>query len=294
MRLFDAHCHFYEETLLGHWGEVAAACREVGIAGAVVNVDSERDWGTVEKLARENAWLLPAYGVHPWAAGNRSADFLEKLRRLLVADARASVGEIGLDRWMLERAREDDARLEGFRRAGIEEQSEVFAAQWNIARELGRTVSIHCIRAFGDLERVLRGLENLERGFLMHGYLGPAEMVDFFAERGAYFSFNAGCLRDVGKEELRRLVADGDKLPRRLEVWRKVPLERLLVETDAPAMPPPEEWSRFELAGDWCGARMNHPANLAVGYEVLALLRGVSVGELASRVGENFGSIFGV
>jgi TatD DNase family protein len=291
--LFDAHCHLSEAHLQEDWGSVEAACRGEGILRAVSNSDGEHEWEAVGRLAEKARWVIPAFGVHPWVAGNRGADWLGGLRRRLVANPRAGIGEIGLDRWMLERAAPDDARLAGLRRAGMEEQAEVFSEQWKLAVELGRVATVHCIRAFGDLEKILRGLPAPGRGFLLHGYSGPAELTDFFAGRGAWFSFNAGCLREVGREALRRLVADGGELPRRLEVWRRVPLERLLVETDAPAMRPPEEWARFSMEGDWRGARLNHPADLGAGYEALALLRGMTAEALAARVAENFRALFG-
>jgi TatD DNase family protein len=98
-------------------------------------------------------------------------------------------------------------------------------------------------------------------------------MMREFAGLGGYFSFNAYFLHE--RKEKQR------------EVFREVPEERLLVETDAPAMCPPEERDRYRLGKD-----LNHPGNVAVAYEGLAEIRGVEVEELARRVEGNFGRLF--
>ena len=103
-------------------------------------------------------------------------------------------------------------------------------------------------------------------------------MIGHLAARGAYFSFNGSFL-----EEERAAKRDA---------FRSVPLERLLVESDAPAMPLPRELDRYPLPDTSEGERVNHPANLVVAYEALARLRGMDLGELAAVVERNFRRLF--
>jgi TatD DNase family protein len=117
-------------------------------------------------------------------------------------------------------------------------------------------------------------------GFLLHAYGGPLEMVRGFADRGAYFSFS-GSFLSAGRE-------------RKLEPFCVVPLDRLLVETDAPSMPLPPELDRHPLPRDAGGEPVNHPGNLVVAYEGLARLRGMPLAELADAVAENYARLFGV
>jgi TatD DNase family protein len=277
--LYDAHQHFHFEALTPHRAAIDADLRATSVRCAVVNGTSEEEWAVVAGLARDYGWVLPSYGVHPWDCGNRSPAWQAALRARLAADPRAGVGEIGLDRWIIDGVRPDDPRIAGLRVAPMDEQVEVFAAQLALATELDRAASIHCTQAFGILLEVLSGAPLPARGFLLHGYGGPVELVPVFADLGAYFSFNIEALQP-------RLAA-------RLENFKAAPADRLLVETDAPAKAPPPERNRFPLGAGPDGSAINHPANIAAAYEALAELRSIPLETLAAQVEQNFFRLFG-
>lgn len=246
----------------------------------VVNGTRPDDWERVAELAREHAFVRPAYGVHPWdAARARPDDWLARLEARLRDDPRASVGEIGLDRWILETARPDDPRLGGAPRPSMEEQREVFLGQLALAARHDRAATIHCLRAFDDLRPLLRSHPRPSRGFLLHAYGGPAEAVAEWVELGAYFSFNPAFL-DPRKTRLQ-------------EAFRRVPADRLLCETDAPAMLPPQPWRTHKLPPAPDGSLVNHPGNIDAAYAGLASLRREEPAELGSRIAENFTRLFG-
>jgi len=276
--LYDAHNHCHDDWLAPHLAQIDADLRAIGLRRAVVNGTCESDWDAVAALAARHDWVLPSYGLHPWDAGNRAEGWFDRLKERLAADPRAAVGEIGLDRWILDSAKPDDPRLAGLRRAPLDEQGEVFIKQLSLAAAENRPVTIHCLQAYGALEGVLRHVNTPERGFLLHAYGGPAEMVATFAERGAYFSFNGAFLdaRHAAKRE----------------AFRRVPADRLLVETDAPAMPLPATHAQFALPPAPDGSAVNHPANLAATYAALAELRSVPLDTLAAQVAENFHRFF--
>jgi TatD DNase family protein len=117
------------------------------------------------------------------------------------------------------------------------------------------------------------------RGFLLHAYGGPAAEVPAWAARGAYFSFNATYL-DPRKEAARA-------------AFLAVPLDRLLVETDAPAMPPPQAWRTHKLPPSADGSAINHPGNLESAYTGLAALRSLPLAELTAQIAQNFHRFFG-
>ncbi len=277
--LCDAHNHFHFAALSPHRDRIVADLRLIGLHRAVVNGTCEDEWPLVSALAREHDWIIPSYGLHPWDAGNRSPDWLAALRARLVAEPQSHVGEIGLDRWILDGLRPDDPRLAGLRLAPIEEQAEVFAAQLALATELGRAASIHCLRAIGPLHEILRAAKLPARGFLLHAYSGPLELVRPLAELGAYFSYNGYFLRARHEAKSR--------------VFATVPAERLLVETDAPAMELAAPHVRFPLPDAADGTRVNHPANLTATYSALAALRSVPLEELTAQVARNFARLFG-
>ena len=173
------------------------------------------------------------------------------------------VGEIGLDRWI---EGHDDAA-----------QARSSRAQLALAAELNRAVTIHCLRAWGALAETLRSHPLPARGFLIHAYGGPAEMTREFLERGGYFSFNAYFLHE--RKESQR------------DVFRRLPADRMLIETDAPDLVPPPEMNLRPLA-DAEGKAINDPANITLAYRALAELRGLEFEELAAQVRTNFARLF--
>jgi TatD DNase family protein len=104
-------------------------------------------------------------------------------------------------------------------------------------------------------------------------------MIEGFAGRGGYFSFNGSFL--------------AEQRHRKREAFREIPLDRLLVETDAPAMPVPAELDRYPLPEAPEGETVNHPGNIEVAYEGLARLRGMEIEELERVVEANFRRLFG-
>jgi TatD DNase family protein len=297
--LHDAHNHLQDEGLAVHLERIAASARELGIADMVVNGTCEADWPLVHALAQRYAFVRPSYGLHPWDAGNRSPTWLETLRTRLAAEPRAAIGEIGIDRWILDSARPDDARLAGLRRAPLAEQAEVFLVQLALATAENRPVSIHCLQAYGQLDELLHAHPVPARGFLLHAYAGPAALIPRFAALGAYFSFNGYFLKDALAPAHRNpnlkcnLIGDTLGSGSRLEAFKKVPIDRLLVETDAPAMPLPAAWRTHKLPPVADGAPLNHPGNLDAAYTALAALRGLPLAELTAHVSANFSRLFG-
>lgn len=278
--LYDAHLHFHFDSLVPFHAQVDADLRGINFQRGVVNGTNEDEWPVIARLARSHSWILPSYGVHPWDCGMRTPAWRRLLRAILEADPRAAVGEIGLDRWIVDGARPDDPRIAGLRVAPLAEQTEVFAEQLALAAEFDRPASIHATQAYGPALDVLRAVKKLpSRGFLMHGYGGSVEMVRSFADLGAYFSFNIEALEP-------RLAA-------RQESFKIIPADRLLVETDAPVKAPAAARNRFSLGDSADGTAINHPANIAVAYEALAELRGVPLETLATQVAENFTRLFG-
>jgi TatD DNase family protein len=264
--LYDAHNHLQDAGLRPHRATVFADLEKLDtLRGAVVNGTAESDWAEVAALARAHAWVYPAFGLHPWKIKDRTPEWQAHLLRALDAGgANVSLGEIGLDHWVPGHDRDD--------------QREVFVWQLRVAVERNLPVTVHCLQAWGALAEVLRTAAVPARGFLLHAYGGPAEMVGPLAKRGGYFSFNGAHL--TPRKAARRAV------------FSQIPLERLLVETDAPAMPSPPEHAPFTLPPAADDQPMNHPANLAATYHALAGIRGLPVEELAAQVEENFRRLF--
>ena len=263
MNLLDAHNHLHDARLAPHRAAILAELQRLQVSRAVVNGTREDDWDAVSALSREHDFVIPSFGLHPWYVAKRTSDWLPKLREKLAAHPNAGIGEIGLDRW-----------IEGH---DLDAQTEVFLPQLALAAELNRPATIHCLRAWGALHDLLHKHPLPQRGFLIHAYGGPAEMVEGFVVRGGYFSFNAYFL--------------AERKARQRDVFRHIPIERLLVETDAPDLRPPNEFNAYPIR-DERGELINHPGHIALAYETLAKLRGVSFEELVAQVSANFPRIF--
>jgi TatD DNase family protein len=256
--LYDAHNHLQDERLSPVLERICAELPGLGLQLCVVNGTSEKDWPHVEALSKRFAWITPAFGLHPWFAKERTATWFDTLRGFLDTNPRACIGEIGLDRWIQD--------------YDIADQEKVFTAQLRLAAERNVAASIHCLKAWGHLNDVLQTNPRPTRGFLLHSYGGSAEMIPTFVKLGAYFSISG-------------YFAHERKAAQR-EVFKKIPLDRLLVETDAPDMLPPPELIAIQ-SGD-----MNDPRNLPKIYEFAASLFNMPLEDFAARVATNFNSLF--
>jgi TatD DNase family protein len=253
--LFDAHNHLHDSRLDAIRERALSLLHSDGLRSAIVNGTGEDDWPQVAALAAREKCVIPSFGLHPWKVPHRSSVWKTTLLDFLGSHPAAGVGEIGLDRWIKDH--------------DLPEQLECFSFQLGIAARENRPASIHCIQAWGALLDSLKAASLPPRGFLIHAYGGPLEMVPAFVKLGAYFSFSPYFLHER-------------KLAQRT-AFSTMPVERLLVETDAPDLAPPDSLNSHPLPGG-----LNHPANLADTYRALAVLRGMSLPELTGQVAENF------
>lgn len=222
----DCHNHLISRPL-ARVAPVLAEMRAAGVVRAVVNSTCEAEWEPVAALAAE--WpetVVPAFGIHPWHAGGVGEGWVERLAARLAAQPTALLGECGLD---------------GSVAVAMAEQRAVFLAQLGLARRFGRAVSIHCVRGWVTLFESL-ATEPPPR-FLMHAFGGSVELARRLAGMGAWFSCN-GAMLDPRRRKT-------------VEVFRHLPADRILLESDAPHALPPADWVSHPLPD---GA--NHPANL--------------------------------
>jgi TatD DNase family protein len=261
IKYFDAHNHLQDSRLDPYRDSIISSLRMLNVMGTVVNGTTEADWSQVQDLAAGDPSIIPSFGIHPWFAATRTTGWARSLERI-VASTRSAIGETGLDRYI---ANYD-----------IEDQKIVFEHHLRLAVELNRPITIHCLYATDDLLEVFERVPVPACGFLIHAYSCGSKWIEHFTQLGAYFSFS-GYFLNQGKEE-------------RLEAFRTIPDERLLVETDAPSMLLPPEKERFSLGTK---ERLNHPGNLMVTYQALAALRGISEDELRQQVENNFLRLFG-
>lgn len=261
MRYFDAHCHLQDERIVGEIEEIVRHYDRLGVREVVVNGTSEADWSAVADLCERYRQLRPSFGLHPWRVNQAGAQWQETLAGFWDRYSGSGVGEIGLDRW-----------IEGH---DLSIQEPVFLWQLEQARIRDRPVSIHCLRAWGRLLELLSASRLPARGFLLHSYAGPKEMVRSFVDLGGYFSIS-GYFAHPRKTKQR-------------DAFTKVPLDRILVETDAPDMSGPASCSVYRFSND---DSLNHPANLVPVYAFAADLFGLEETAFREQVASNYRRFF--
>jgi TatD DNase family protein len=256
----DAHNHLHDPRL-GDPVPIITAMRTAGVERCIVNATRQDDWPALEALALAAPdFVFPAFGVHPWQAHTATPGWQERLARLLENHPHAAIGECGLDR----RVASPPMTI----------QRRVFREQLRLARDLRRPLSIHCLHAWGPL------LESLAEApppacFLMHAFGGSIETARRLIPLGACFSFSGHFL------DARQAAV--------LEMYRQLPRDRILLETDAPDMRPPAAHVSHDLPG-----KLNHPANLAAIGRALAEALLMSPGDLARLTRDNAARCFGL
>jgi len=257
--VIDTHCHLDSERFEADRDEVIARAFAAGVRGVVVPAVGPDRWESLLAWPSRQPQIQVGLGIHPQLLPDlpESEDerHLARLDELLARGGAAAVGECGLDAASVASG------------APMERQVRVLERHLALARRHGLPVLMHCLRAHKELIALLKRVPFPEAGLLMHSYSGGADQVRFYAKAGCHFSF-AG---PVTFEDARRP----------LDAARAVPLDRLLLETDAPDQAPhPHRGGRSE------------PSYLPLIRDALARARGEAVEALAEATTGNALALF--
>ncbi len=250
---FDSHAHLNDPQFADDLPEVLAAAKENGIAKiAVVGFDWESSKQAVA-LARQYREIYGIVGVHPHDADGFCDETEESLRTWAKEDKVVAIGEIGLDYY-----RDLSPRAI---------QQIVFRRQLAIARDLDLPFSIHSRDAMEDVLKILKEEKQGAYQGILHCYSGSYEQARILLDLGFHISF-AGPVT----------YPNSKKLP---EIAAKIPLERILIETDCPYLSPqPRRGKR------------NEPANVRFVAEKIAEIRGIPVEAVAEATYKNACRLF--
>jgi len=252
--LVDTHCHLDDPALRARLPQLLHDAAAAGIGASVVPGVHPAAWHGILSLSRENhpplPRIFPAFGLHPMHADLLDQPLLRELERL--APCATAIGEIGLDYALPAPERTVQRRA--------------FVAQLDVARRHDLPVLIHCRRAFGDLLEILRGEGGTVRG-VMHAFSGSVESAETCVRLGLAISV-------CGTITYANAVKP-------LAVAAAIPLEHLLLETDAPDMPPEPHRGAVNL-----------PEYLALTARKLAEVKGVTVDEVAAATTANATRLF--
>lgn len=212
--MIDSHCHLDLEPLVSHLPRTLQEAAAAGVTRFVVPGVHPDGWQRMSELAARYSAILPAYGIHPMNAAMADQQTLERLE--LLAPHGVAIGEIGLDPAYS---------------VSLEIQEIAFRAQAGIAVRLGLPLLVHCRRLFRRTLQLLHEENAGQVGGIMHAYSGSPEMAREFVRLGFAISISGTVTWTNAVKPLR--------------VARELPLENLVLETDAPDMTPQPYRGRF-------------------------------------------------
>jgi len=253
MRLIDAHAHLDDRTFDKDRAAMIADlfAADIGVITVGADLASSRE---AVRLAERHRGIWATIGVHPHDAKTVTPSVLRELEDLAKSPRVVAIGEIGLDYYR------DLSPRDVQRRA--------FAEQLELAKRLELPVVVHNRQSTDDLVAILRKAGRTHAG-VVHSFLGDLVLAETFLGLGLHLGVG-GPLTYPANAALRDAV-------------RRVPLERIVLETDCPYLTPvPHRGKR------------NEPAYIELVAAEIARLRGISIDDVASQTTVNALALFGL
>ncbi|MGQ4808025.1 D-aminoacyl-tRNA deacylase [Candidatus Entotheonellaceae bacterium PAL068K] len=246
--LFDAHAHMYAEVFASDLEDVLSRAKARGVQAVLTVSETQTEAQHILRLAQQYPIVKPGAGLYPTILDREAAAemlaFIRRHHEQLVA-----IGEVGLDYWKVQDA------------ADREVQREILAQHIELARDLDLPLNVHSRSAGRHAIAWLRdhGAERV----LMHAFDGKASAARAGIEAGYYFSIPPSIVRSPQKQKL----------------VRHLPIEHLLLESDAPVLGPDRD-------------QRNEPCNVWLSCEQIAALKGLPVEEVAHTTTANAQRLF--
>lgn len=227
----------------------------LGISDLIIPAVTQASWAPIQTLCSAHANVHAAYGLHPIYLADHTDAHLQQLDKFIQTHRKhvIAVGECGLDFFLPE--------------LDVEQQTQLFLAQLKLAKRYDLPVIVHARRSVDAVISCIRRVGGL-RG-VVHSFAGSQQQADKLIENGFYLGAG-GTLTYERAQRLR-------------QVLKTVPIEFVLLETDAPDQPDSQ----------WRGQR-NTPLRLPVIAATLAELRACSTAELATHTTQNAQRLFGI
>lgn len=254
MPFVDSHCHINFPDLAANLPDVLQRMHDNGVTAVLCVAVNLADFPQVLTLAEQHPNIYASVGVHPDYEGVEEPG-VERLVQLAAHPKVIAIGETGLDYF----------RLEG----DLEWQRTRFRNHIRASRESGRPLIIHTREAAADTLRIMQEEKASEAGGVMHCFTETWEVAEAALAMGFYISFS-GIVTFKNATQIK-------------EVAQRVPLDRILIETDAPYLAPVPH-----------RGKLNQPAYVRHVAEEIAALRGLTLEEVGLRTTANFFRLFGL
>ena len=251
MHIIDSHCHLDDESFDADRAAVLERAAAAGVCEIVLPAVTAATWPRMQRVAASDPRLFATYGLHPMFMDAHKPTHLEALPGWIERERPVAVGECGLDFFI------DDP--------DVEAQMQYFDRQLGIARDFDLPVIVHSRKANDEVAKIVRRHPGT-RG-VIHSFSGSEQQAHALIDLGFCLGFG-GPITYARAKRLHRLVSE-------------LPLEALLVETDAPDQP--DHMHRGER---------NEPAHIGEVVDTMARLRGVAPEDIAAATCENARRLF--
>lgn len=248
MKIFDSHTHLNDEQLFPQAQAYQEHAKRLGVV-KLANVGSNTELNDRSlELAHRYPDMYSIIGWHPEDSVNYDQQAQQRLAEQLTDDKVVAVGEIGMDFYQTTSPKKVQER--------------VFRDQIDLAKQFHLPISVHNRDAFEDTYRILKEAHVEEIGGILHSFNGDEEWLNKFLELGMHVSYSG--------------VASFKKTHEVHEAVKQTPLDRMLVETDAPY-----------LAPEPFRGKQNEPAYTLYTVEAIARIRDVDPDEIARATYQN-------
>lgn len=264
--LIDTHCHLNFEDFNGDRDEIMKQCLENGIEIINIGVNYKTSQEVIEIAEKYEKGVYATVALHPhdvtgWEKREKEEFDYDKFLKLAKNKKVVAIGETGLDYAYCE----NDEKAQKL-------QQKVFIEHLKLAKEVNKPVVIHSRRTFPEILEIIRNskfkIKNSGQGVL-HCYMGRWSYAEEYLKLGFYISFTG----------LITYARDYDK------VIKNVPLERILIETDAPYLAPEPLRKQGEIV-------RNEPKYVEYVAKKIAEIKGINFDEVARQTTQNAKELF--
>jgi TatD DNase family protein len=253
LRLVDSHCHLQDKAFKNDLDAVIREAEDAGVRTFLVPGTSIEDSIAALNLAEKYINIYAAAGIHPHDSAKAASDWREKLKSLSSNKKTVAIGEIGLDYH--------------YDFSPRDRQKEVFKTQIELALELNLPMVIHTRKSMEDTFRILDETDGWKAGGVFHCFPGSLADAEYVIAKGFHISYT-GVVTFKNSQNTRDIV-------------KKIPIEKLLLETDSPYMAPEP------FRGQRC-----HPALLIHTARMIAEIKNLPLENIGETTSINFMALF--
>ena len=251
--MIDSHCHLDHEPLLKNLDEVIKRSKNIGINKLLTICTTLKSFETIKKIVEKDPMIFGTFGIHPHET---EVDVVKKetiIKNINENKKIIGIGETGLDFF--------------YTYSNKKIQINSFKEHIEAAITLKVPIIIHSRNAEKETYEILNSYKDSELKILMHCFTGTYEFSKKLLSFGAFFSAS-GIITFNNSTELQN-------------TFKKLPIEKLLVETDSPFLAP------IPMRG-----KKNEPSFIKYTVDKLAVLKNMSTSEISSSTTKNFNKLF--